>query len=103
MQTVTLAGRRFVIMPEDEYLRLTGEPSLPAPDDQGRVPAGETARVVLARKIIQRRRAASLTQQQLAERAGVRLATLDRIERGQRVPSPKTVEKIDRALAQAGA
>ena len=60
VQTLTLTGERFVILPEAEYLRLLGEeaePTLPAPDDKGRYPAVETARVILARKLIRARRA----------------------------------------------
>jgi transcriptional regulator with XRE-family HTH domain len=38
---------------------------------------------------------------ELARRAGIRLETLNRIERGQSSPSVRTVEKIDRALAKA--
>ena len=59
IQTVTLGGERFVILPEADYRQLVGEtwePPLPAPDAQGNFPAVEAARV-LARKIIRRRRA----------------------------------------------
>lgn len=100
-QTVTLQGRRYVILPEAEYRRLKGEPALPAPDERGYYPAAATARAILARQIIRRRRAVGLTQVELAKRAGVRPETLNRIEQAHRAPSPQTVEKIERALSKA--
>ena len=51
VQTVTLAGKRFVIVPENEYRQLLGEnrePPLPDADAKGNYPAVESARVVLA-------------------------------------------------------
>lgn len=76
-------------------------PPLPKPDADGNYPADETLGVILARKIIRRRRAAGLTQPQLAIRAGIRPETLKRIEQGTYSPAVATVEKIDRALRKA--
>ena len=101
VQTVTLGGQRFVILPENQYQNLIGEtwePSLPKPDAKGNYPAIESARVLLARKIIRRRRAAGLTQAELAKRAGVRVETLNRLEHGKHSPNVATVDKIVRAL-----
>lgn len=101
VQTVTLAGERFVILPEAEYLRLLGEdaePRLPAPDAQGRYPGVEAARVVLARKLIRARRALGWSQAELARRAGVRVETLNRLEHGTHSPNVATVDKLSRAL-----
>jgi DNA-binding XRE family transcriptional regulator len=106
IQTVTLGGERFVILPEADYRELVGEtwePSLPAPDAQGNFPAVEAARVLLARKIIRRRRAAGLTQADLAKRAGVRVETLSRLEHAKHSPNVATVDKIVRTLEQAEA
>jgi DNA-binding XRE family transcriptional regulator len=106
VQTVTLAGERFVIIREADFLRLSREPAeppLPAADEHGYYPAAETARAILARKIIRRRRAAGLTQVQLARRAHVRPETLNRIERAERGASPGAVEKIEQALDAAKA
>ena len=101
VQTVTLTGERFVILPEVEYLRLLGEPAapeLPAPDAKGRYPAVEAARVVLARTLIRARRALGWSQAELARRAGVRVETLNRLERGRHSPNVATVDKLSRAL-----
>jgi DNA-binding XRE family transcriptional regulator len=106
IQTVTLSGQRFVILPEADYRELveeTWEPPLPAPDAHGNYPAAEAARVRLARKIIRRRRAAGLTQADLAKRAGVRVETLSRLEHAEHSPNVATVDRIVRSLEQAEA
>jgi len=106
IQTVTLGGERFVILPEADYRQLveeTWEPSLPSPDVRGNYPAVEAARVLLARKIIRRRRAIGLTQAVLAKRAGVRAETLSRLEHAKHSPNVATVDKIVRTLEQAEA
>jgi ribosome-binding protein aMBF1 (putative translation factor) len=77
-------------------------PDLPAPDD-GNYPAVATLRVILAQQIMRRRQQASWTQADLAERAGVRQETVSRIESGKNAPNVRTVDKLDRALKEAGA
>jgi DNA-binding XRE family transcriptional regulator len=102
VQTITLAGERFVILPEAEYRQLTsekGEPALPSPDAKGNYPAVDALRVVLARKISRRRREAGLSQAELARRAGVRTETINRLEQGKHTPTLETVNKIDRVLS----
>ena len=106
IQTITLAGQRFVILPEADYRELVGEtwePPLPSPDAQGNYPAVESARVLLARKLIRRRREAGLTQAELARRAGVRVETLSRLEHAKHSPNVATVDKIVRTLDEAEA
>ena len=101
VQTVMLSGERFVILPEADYRELVGEawePPMPAPDAQGNYPALDAARVLLARKIIRRRRAAGLTQADLAKRAGVRVETVSRLEHAKHSPNVATVDKIVRTL-----
>ena len=103
VQTITLAGERFVILAEAEYRQLRGEqakPALPVTDAQGNYPAVEALRTVLARKIMRRRRAAGLSQVALAKRAGIRPETLNRLEQGKHTPTVETVNKIDRALSK---
>lgn len=108
-KTVTRNGKRYVLVPEAEYRALTdqvlgdAEPKLPAADASGHYPAVETVRVILAGKIIGRRKALGLTQVDLARRAGVRVETLSRLEHAKHSPSIRTVDKIDRALTQAEA
>ncbi len=104
----TVNGQRMVMLSEPEYQHLLQkadlwEPVLPEPDAQGNYPANATLAIILARKIIGRRRRLGLSQVELARRAGIRPETLNRIEQGKHSPSVPTVEKIDRALKKAEA
>src|SRR5436305_4391258 len=45
------------------------------------------------------RRAASLSQEALAERAGLSMAAISALERGRRTPRPETVQMLAAALA----
>ena len=112
--TVTLAGTAFVILPAAEYERLrarsrlaaeeqTEGPPLPEPDARGRFPAIAYARASLARKIIRRRRALGISQSELARRAGLRVETLNRLEKARTTPTIVTIDRIDRALRDAEA
>jgi ribosome-binding protein aMBF1 (putative translation factor) len=113
-QTVTVRGKRYVMVEERELRRLKrvaaqaeaatdrGQlPEYPPAYADGNYPAVEYARVSIARKIIQDRRAAGLTQQALADRSGVRVETISRLESGKHSPTVRTVEKIDRVLQSA--
>jgi DNA-binding XRE family transcriptional regulator len=113
LQRIEVAGRRFVLVEEAEYERLCAKasetvplddeslPPLPKPDRHGRFPALAYARASLARDVIRDRRAAGLTQQELADLAGTRQETISRIERGNYTASHKLVERIDRAFKSA--
>lgn len=106
--TVTIEGKRFVILPESEYEQLRGkgsndEPKLPPLPKQlanGNYPAIEYARAVTARDVILARRRLGLAQSELAERAGIRVETLNRIERAKMTPSVATMRKIDQVLTK---
>jgi DNA-binding XRE family transcriptional regulator len=103
--TLTIEGKRFVILPETEYedlrsgrMREEGLPPLPKPLSNGNYPAVEYARAVTARDIITARRRLGLSQAELARRAGVRVETLNRIERARETVGVAVLEKIDRVL-----
>jgi len=106
-QTITLNGKSYVILEQQEYQRLTTLakaaelPPLPEADADGNYPAVEYARASMARGIIRDRVAAGLSQKELAKLAGIRVETLCRIETGKHTPSVPTVNKIDRALKKA--
>ena len=111
-QILNLRGRRYALLPESECRRLSVQaraaaegpwPALPKADARGEFPAVEYARASLARKVVRRRRAAGLTQADLARRAGIRPETLNRIERAKTTPDVATLAKIDRALDAAEA
>lgn len=108
--TIQLEGKRFVVISQDEYEQLVsrraaGEdldlPPLPPPLANGNYDAVPFARASLARKIILERRAAGLSQVELARRAGLRPETLNRIEKLKLTPSVATVDKLDRAIRSA--
>lgn len=110
LQRIEIAGRRLVVLEEVEYERLCREarrevagddalPDFPKPDKSGRFPALQYTRVQFARNLISERKALGLSQQALAERAGVRQETLSRLESGKHTISGKTVAKLERALA----
>jgi ribosome-binding protein aMBF1 (putative translation factor) len=94
-EVVKRKGKRFVLVEERELRRLERlaaksqaadeadkVPSLPPADEQGRRPALAFARASIARSIVEERRAAGLSQEELA-------------------PTVRTVAKIDKALQAA--
>ena len=102
IQTLTLAGERFVVLPEAEFLRIAGElpePELPAALPDGNFPALESMRAIMGRDLIRSRRGLGWSQAELARRAGIRAETLNRIEQAKRSPSLATFDKVHRALA----
>lgn len=54
----------------------------------------------LGREFARARAEAGLTQEELAERSGIRQETLSRLERGRVNPTAKTLEKLARALGK---
>ena len=108
-QTVQIAGKRLVILEESDYLRLCGQrrargdhdlPPLPPRNRSGRRPAAAYILASIAREIVADRKAAGLTQQELARRAGIRQETLSRIESGKHTPTLATLKKIERGLGK---
>jgi ribosome-binding protein aMBF1 (putative translation factor) len=109
-QTVEIAGKRLVILEESDYLELRSlrghaaedreHPPLPPRNRAGRRPAAAYILASIAREVVADRKAAGLTQQELAKRAGIRQETLSRIESGKHTPTMKTLKKIDRILGK---
>jgi len=76
---------------------------LPTMSPDGTYPAAEAMRAMMARKIIAARNAVGLTQAALARKAGIRVETLNRLEKAKHTPDLATMHKINRALDAAGA
>src|SRR3954470_17327352 len=108
IQTLDIGGKKFVLMPQAEYRRLTRNeanslPQMPALSPGGTYPASQAMRVLMARRIIAARKAVGLAQADLARKAGIRVETLNRLEKGKHTPDLATMAKINKALDEAGA
>ena len=95
---VELDGIRYVIIRESVFeclCRKAGlEPRCAITDEEELASGLDLDRASLAEKLIRRRRAAGLSQAELARRAGVRPETLNRIERCRTTPAFATVRKL---------
>ena len=95
---VELDGIRYVIVREAVFDRLCEQAGLQrassTPGDDAMAAGLDLDRASLAKKLIRRRRAAGLSQAELARRAGIRPETLNRIERGRTTPDFTTVRKL---------
>ena len=108
VQTLHIQGRKFVLIPVAEYRRLTKRaahaiPSMPPLSSGGIYPAAQAMRAMMARKIIAARNAVGLSQAALARKAGIRVETLNRLEKGKHTPDLATMAKINKALDAVGA
>jgi ribosome-binding protein aMBF1 (putative translation factor) len=103
VQTLTISGKRFALIPMRDSQALQKRaarklPNLPNPLPNGNYPAVETIRAIYARKLIQERESAGLSQSELARRAGLRPETINRLEKGKHSPDTATLAKITKAL-----
>lgn len=106
MRTLTEKGEKFVVVPADVWARIASGsvvmPPLPEASADGSRDALQFARATIARGIIRDRIAIGPSQAELARRAGIQPAVLNRIEKGKVVPDESTMKKIDGVL-RAGA
>ena len=97
-RSVELDGIWYVILRESAFELLCGKARLGTrvspPNEAMAAPGLDLDRASLAEKLVRRRRAAGLSQAELARRAGVRPETLNRIERGRTTPDFATVRKL---------
>ena len=70
-------------------------PPKPARSHDGTYPAAVAIRVMMARKIIASRNAVGLSQAALARMAGIRVETLNRLEKGKHTPDLATMAKLN--------
>jgi DNA-binding XRE family transcriptional regulator len=95
-QRVLLDGRWYVILAEEEF-RALAETRKPGQGNDV-LDAMSLSDQRLADRLLQRRREAGLTQKELAQRAGVRVETLNRIEKGRTSPDFGTIRKLVNAM-----
>lgn len=100
---VELDGVRYVILRESVFEQLCGAAGLESADTpEGALGSGLALdRASLAERLVRRRRAAGLSQAELARRAGVRPETLNRIEKGRTTPDYATIRKLVVAMNAA--
>jgi DNA-binding XRE family transcriptional regulator len=102
---VDLDGIRYVILRESLFDLLCEKAGVSKSEaeafDENLAPAFDIDRASLAEKLRRRRRAAGLSQAELARRAGVRAETLNRIERGHTEPDFTTIRKLVLAMNDA--
>jgi DNA-binding XRE family transcriptional regulator len=102
MQTIHRNGKRFVLVPFEDYQRLTAAlPPLPPAAGDGSRDAIEFARASIARRLILERGAVGLSQKQLAKIAGVRQETISRIESGKHTATIRVMDKLQKAIRKA--
>ncbi len=95
-----LAGVSYAIVPEEvlvELIRRVGiraKPATPIDEQVGTSLDPALDDEALARRLILRRKRVGLTQAALARRAGVRVETLNRIERAKCTPDFATLRKL---------
>ncbi|MDM8005654.1 MAG: helix-turn-helix transcriptional regulator [Phycisphaerae bacterium] len=107
--TMELEGIRYAVIRENLLLRLCRRCGVEASEQGGEAPGpvdewsdvGQLDREQLARHLIARRKNAELSQAELARRAGVRIETLNRIERGKTTPDFATIRKLVVAIKEA--
>jgi DNA-binding XRE family transcriptional regulator len=104
-RSVELDGIRYVILRESVFELLCRKASIEVDDSPSTESVSSSEFDVdqprLAQKLVRRRRAAGLSQAELARRAGVRPETLNRIERGRTTPDFATIRKLVIAMNAA--
>src|SRR5689334_4302646 len=103
--TIELAGIPYTILPLASLHALCRQAGVTPNPEATPVPSPldlppEDSQT-LATRLAARRKAANLTQAQLATRAGVRTETVNRIERGHVTPDFATIRKLVEAITAA--
>ncbi len=105
---VVLDGVNYAVLRESrlaELCRRAGVAASESGTSRSRTGLDELGldREMLARRLVLRRRRAGLTQVELARRAGIRVETLNRVERGKTTPDFSTIRKLVLAMNAAEA
>lgn len=105
-QVLELGSERYAVLPEQVLKRLMKQagirasPPEPPPPDLDLEPAGWNAQAI-AEHLVKRRERIGLSQAELARQSGVRVETLNRIERGKTTPDFSTIRKLVAAIRKA--
>ncbi len=108
-QVLEIEHSRYAVLPEARLraicrrARLAAAPAQAPPDSVRGLADLDVDAERLAERLVRRRKRAGLTQAELARRAGVRVETLNRIERGRTTPDFATIRKLVIAMNEAEA
>ncbi len=106
-EILTLAGVRYAVVREETLLNLCQAAGLGLEAVGSAQPTAEELMAAdltgpsLGQRLVSRREHLGLSQAALARRAGIRVETLNRIERGKTEPDYSTVRKLVAALRTA--
>jgi len=95
-QRIVLDGKWYIVIAEEEFRALTRPQGTMTEADELDVFRVSDRR--LADRMLQRRLSVGLTQKDLAQRAGIRVETLNRIEKGRTTPDFSTIRKLVNAM-----
>ena len=99
-----LDGVRYAVLRESVLRRLAKKAGVVIPAIEGASAGVDELSMddeALAKRLVARRKGVGLTQADLARRAGVRVETLNRIERGKSTPDFATIRKLITAIHAA--
>ena len=89
-------GKRYIVIAEDEFRALIEPRKFQRGMDA--LDAVNVSDQRLADRLLQRRQESGLTQKDLARLAGIRVETLNRIEKGRTAPDFRTIRKLVDAM-----
>jgi len=95
-QRIFLDGKWYIVIAEEEFRALTEPGQSPGAADE--LDAFNVSDQRLADRLLQRRMESGLTQKDLAQLAGIRVETLNRIEKGRTTPDFKSIRKLVNAM-----
>lgn len=105
-QVLELGNERYAVLPEHQLKRLMKQagiralPPEPPPADLDLDASAWNAQAI-AEHLVKRRERTGLAQAELARQAGIRVETLNRIERGKTNPDFSTIRKLVAAIRKA--
>ena len=95
-QRIQLEGKTYIVIAKDEFLSLTQPGQAAERTDE--LDAFSVSDQRLADRLLKRRKISGLSQKDLAARAGIRVETLNRIEKGRTTPDFKSIRKLVNAI-----
>ncbi len=103
-RSLELDGIRYVILRDSVFQLLCKKAKVEVEKEESSEPSPTTLDLnepSLPEKLLRRRQVSGLSQADLARKAGVRVETLNRIERGKTTPDFTTVRKLVIAMNEA--